>query len=67
MYTIARHGFIIPTTMITTGFTVVSTSNTVVAVCSPITSNITVTSGETSTISDMHMSITGRFIKLNSL
>ena len=59
MYTIARHGFINPPTMITTSLTVVSTSNTVVAVCSPLASNITVTSGETSTVSDTHMNGNG--------
>ena len=60
MYTIARHGFINPPTMITTSLTVVSTSNTVVAVCSPLTSNITVTSGKTGTVNDMHMNEKGK-------
>ena len=43
-----------------TSLTVVSTSNTAVAVCSPLTSNITVTSGKTGTVNDMHMNEKGK-------
>ena len=43
-----------------TSLTVVSTSNTTVAVCSPLTSNITVTSSKTGTVSDMHMNEKGK-------
>ena len=64
---IARDGSINPPTMITTSLTVVSTSNTVVAVCSPLASNVTVTSGETSTVSDIYMNGNGQFITLKSL